>query len=69
MNSVPDAGGLTQRISEIRKDYYENLVSDNPKNAVFLKGWLNRVDNCMKVDIKCVARLWFTVKRNTILMV
>ena len=29
---------------EDRKHYYQSIVEMNPKNTVFLKGWLNRVE-------------------------
>nr|WP_234016100.1 putative peptidoglycan-binding domain-containing protein [Cronobacter dublinensis] len=40
------------RIADIRKKYYENLVINNPKNAKFLTGWLNRVDRCSQVTFE-----------------
>jgi type VI secretion system secreted protein VgrG len=52
MNNVTDSDKLTNRIAEIRKDYYNNLAQTRPANAKFLKGWLNRVDNCLGVNIE-----------------
>ncbi|EPA9747695.1 glycosyl hydrolase 108 family protein, partial [Cronobacter malonaticus] len=52
MNSVSDSAKLTSRIAEIRKEYYENLVINNPKNGKFLTGWLNRVDRCSQVNFE-----------------
>ncbi|EOC3062570.1 putative peptidoglycan-binding domain-containing protein [Cronobacter dublinensis] len=40
------------RIADIRKEYYENLVINNPKNAKFLTGWLNRVDRCSQITFE-----------------
>ncbi|MBE4915102.1 type VI secretion system tip protein VgrG [Enterobacter cloacae complex sp. P6RS] len=51
MNSVSDSAKLTSRIADIRKEYYENLVVNNSKNAKFLTGWLNRVDRCAQVAL------------------
>lgn len=31
-------------IKQARKDYYEAIVRAKPDNAVFMKGWLNRLD-------------------------
>ncbi|EPN9527367.1 type VI secretion system tip protein TssI/VgrG [Cronobacter malonaticus] len=52
MNSVSDSAKLTSRIADIRKEYYENLVINNPKNGKFLTGWLNRVDRCSQVNFE-----------------
>ena len=51
INNVQNQQKLLQRISEIRKDYYTNLAIKNGKTTPlykFLKGWKNRVDDCMK---------------------
>lgn len=40
------------QIAGIRKEYYENLVINNPQNARFLIGWLNRVDRCSQVTFE-----------------
>ncbi|WP_294322640.1 glycosyl hydrolase 108 family protein, partial [uncultured Chryseobacterium sp.] len=50
LNNVHDQDKLLTRIAEIRKQYYTNLTfTDGKKNNqdVFLKGWLNRVDDCL----------------------
>ncbi|MGP3591630.1 type VI secretion system tip protein TssI/VgrG [Vagococcus sp. WN89Y] len=52
MSSVSDSAKLTSRIADIRKEYYENLVINNPKNAKYLTGWLNRVDRCSQVVLE-----------------
>ncbi|WP_312449228.1 glycosyl hydrolase 108 family protein, partial [Mixta calida] len=52
MNSVADSKNLTERIGAIRKDYYENLVLKDPGQAVNLKGWLNRVNRCLDLEME-----------------
>lgn len=50
LNNVHDQDKLLTRIAEIRKQYYTDLTfTDGKKNSqdVFLKGWLNRVDDCL----------------------
>ncbi len=50
INNVHDQDKLLTRLAEIRKQYYTDLTfTDGKKNAqdVFLKGWLNRVDDCL----------------------
>lgn len=39
---------LAQVLAEERADYYKGVVKSNPKQGVFLQGWLNRVDDCLK---------------------
>lgn len=51
VNNVEDQDKLLNRLAAIRKQYYTNLTyTDGKKNDqdVFLQGWLNRVDNCLK---------------------
>lgn len=53
INNVEDQDKLLTRIAEIRKQYYINLTyTDGVKNSqdVFLKGWLNRVDDCLEFN-------------------
>ncbi|MFE8118109.1 type VI secretion system tip protein TssI/VgrG [Brenneria goodwinii] len=52
MNNVADSEFLTTRISEIRKDYYKLLVEKKPINKKYIDGWLNRVDDCLSMEIK-----------------
>jgi lysozyme family protein len=50
INNVHDQDKLLTRIAEIRKQYYTDLTFTNGKKNdqdVFLKGWLNRVDDCL----------------------
>jgi lysozyme family protein len=42
-NSNPNTLEL---FKERRKSFYNNLVVSKPSNQRFIKGWLNRVDNC-----------------------
>lgn len=54
MNAVEDQGKLLLRIAEIRKDYYRSLTITNgePNTQVrFLDGWINRVNDCLRVDV------------------
>lgn len=51
INDVEDQDKLLTRLAKIRKQYYTNLTyTDGKKNhhEVFLQGWLNRVDDCLK---------------------
>lgn len=54
INSVEDQGLLVQRIAVARKRYYTALTVDKdgrPNAKVkFLKGWHNRVDDCLRVS-------------------
>lgn len=56
INSLSEQDKLLTRITEIRKEYYTNLAikkdGTHTKNHVFLKGWLNRVDDCLTVEIE-----------------
>ena len=36
---------LENEICNARKNYYKDIVENNPSQSKFLKGWLNRVDN------------------------
>ncbi|WP_312078749.1 putative peptidoglycan-binding domain-containing protein [Chryseobacterium sp.] len=55
INSVEDQSKLFNRISEIRKEYYTDLAYNSDgtpsKNFKFLKGWLNRVDDCLNYKL------------------
>jgi lysozyme family protein len=51
INNVEEQDKLLKRISEVRKKYYTDLTYTNgEKNDqdVFLKGWLDRVEDCLK---------------------
>ncbi|GAA4152133.1 hypothetical protein GCM10022217_06670 [Chryseobacterium ginsenosidimutans] len=50
INNAHDQDKLLTRLAEIRKQYYTDLTfTKGKKNSqdVFLKGWLNRVDDCL----------------------
>lgn len=54
INNVKDQNKLLYRIAEIRKQYYTDLTYTNgQKNNqdVFLEGWHNRVDKCLKYKL------------------
>ncbi|MEG5552403.1 glycosyl hydrolase 108 family protein [Enterobacter wuhouensis] len=54
INAIEDQGQLLSRIAEIRKEYYRSLtITDGePNNQVrFLNGWINRVNDCLRIDI------------------
>ena len=55
INNIEDHNKLLERITAIRKDYYRKLAINDDgtftKNYKFLKGWLNRVDDCLSVKI------------------
>ncbi|WP_436883196.1 glycoside hydrolase family 108 protein [Enterobacter asburiae] len=54
VNNVEGQEQLLNRIAEVRKDYYRSLtITDGKQNSQvkFLKGWINRVDDCLKVVI------------------
>jgi lysozyme family protein len=36
---------LFESIKEARKEFYENIVKRNPSQKVFLKGWMNRLND------------------------
>jgi len=44
-------GDFVKDYKHSRKIYYEYLVKKNPKFKVFLKGWLNRVNDCYFINI------------------
>jgi len=45
INKHWDKKSLIALIKVSRKEYYRNKVKENPAKAVFLKGWLRRVDD------------------------
>lgn len=54
INAVDDQGQLLSRIAYIRRDYYRSLtITDGYPNTQvrFLTGWLNRVDDCLRVNV------------------
>lgn len=51
VNNVKDQDLLLKRIDAIRRDYYHMLVRVDPANSKYIKGWLNRVDSCLNINI------------------
>lgn len=51
INNIQEQDKLLKKLTEVRKKYYTDLTyTDGEKNDqdVFLKGWLDRVDDCLK---------------------
>jgi lysozyme family protein len=44
---------LFDKIKEARKNFYENIVAKNPSQKVFLKGWMNRINDFSFCDSNC----------------
>nr|WP_254640497.1 putative peptidoglycan-binding domain-containing protein [Burkholderia sp. GbtcB21] len=51
INAVQDQDQLLQDIAEIRRKYYKMLVDNDSSQVVFLKGWLDRVNDCLQVKL------------------
>ena len=54
INAIEDQEQLLSRIAEVRKEYYRSLTITNgePNTQVrFLTGWINRVNDCLRVNI------------------
>jgi len=49
--AVPDQDKLLSDITALRKEYYNQLVANDPSQTVNLKGWINRVDDCLRRGI------------------
>ena len=49
--SISDQDKLLSEITALRKQYYNKLVENDASQIVNLRGWLNRVDDCLKVSI------------------
>ena len=43
---INECNGFTDAYKFRRRKFYKTLANKKPELAVFLKGWLNRVDNC-----------------------
>ncbi|XFP87464.1 glycosyl hydrolase 108 family protein [Klebsiella pneumoniae] len=54
IDAIEDQEQLLSRIAEVRKEYYRSLTITNgePNTQVrFLTGWINRVNDCLRVNI------------------
>ncbi|SEK11205.1 glycoside hydrolase family 108 protein [Paraburkholderia diazotrophica] len=51
INAIPDQEALLQDIASIRRRYYTNLTIKDPGQIGNLKGWLNRVNDCLQVQV------------------
>lgn len=51
INSVEDQNLFLERVATIRRAYYRQLVVNDSRNERFIKGWLNRVEDCLNVSI------------------
>ncbi|GAB7534248.1 hypothetical protein BGC_04530 [Burkholderia sp. 3C] len=51
LNDVSSQEVLLQDVAEIRRRYYENLVRNDLSQKVYLRGWINRVEDCLAADI------------------
>ncbi|BBU27058.1 hypothetical protein BTHE68_07920 [Burkholderia sp. THE68] len=47
INGIVDQEALLNEIADLRKQYYTALTLRNSSQLVFLRGWLNRVDDCL----------------------
>lgn len=45
VNNYPDAEELFERLWNRRKDHFEAIVRNNATQGVFLRGWLNRLND------------------------
>ncbi|SAK74121.1 glycoside hydrolase family 108 protein [Caballeronia ptereochthonis] len=66
LNKIDDQDTLLNEIADLRRQYYTNITVKNQYQIVFLKGWLNRVDDCLNVRVEmvtnaCVCRLFIVV--------
>ena len=45
VNEYPDQKELFQKLWDRRKQHFENIVQRDPSQKVFLKGWMNRLND------------------------
>jgi lysozyme family protein len=51
LNKIENQQVLLNVIADLRRQYYTNITIRDPSQIVNLNGWLNRVDNCLKVEV------------------
>ncbi|MGF6959557.1 glycoside hydrolase family 108 protein [Paraburkholderia youngii] len=51
INSIPNQEALLQEIASIRRQYYTDLTVNDQSQIANLKGWLNRVNDCLQVKM------------------
>lgn len=49
--AIPDQDKLLADITALRKQYYSRSAANDSSQIGNLKGWLNRVDDCLKVSV------------------
>lgn len=47
--ALMDANVLAQKLLDARAAMYRIIAANNPKNQVFLEGWLNRINSLREV--------------------
>ena len=48
LNGLKDPDAFYRKVWDARKKFYDDIVRNNPSQAVFLKGWMNRLNSFKK---------------------